>query len=181
MCFFLIFCGCYFMDHYSIFLLLCTWFIYNFSHNVLDSIPKLMREKSITRTVRAITVVELNVGSLGSFWYTTLYLEITPFGMLGSVQLSRRESALVGWAKGASIPCGSASKVRTEVQKLEAEPLELTAVTLYSYSLNGRRESEASMNSRGPSVQMNTSSSSWVPIGCLEETELRLRGKNRNT
>lgn len=50
-----------------------------------------MEEKSITSTVRAVTVVELNVGSLGSFWYTTLYLEITPFGMLGWVQLSRRE------------------------------------------------------------------------------------------
>lgn len=52
---------------------------------------KFMGEKSVTRTVRAVTVVELNVGSLGSFWYTTLYMVITPFGMLGWVQLSRRE------------------------------------------------------------------------------------------
>lgn len=79
------------MDHYSIVLLLCTWFIYNFLAQCIGQHTELMRKKGITRTVRAVTVVELNVGSLGSFWYTTLYLEITPFGMLGWVQLSRRE------------------------------------------------------------------------------------------
>lgn len=72
----------------SCFFALGTFLTY---HTVYGQNTKLMKEKSITSTVRAVTVVELNVGSLGSFWYTTLYLEITPFGMLGWVQLSRRE------------------------------------------------------------------------------------------
>lgn len=61
---------------------------------------------------------------------------------------------------GKPMPSGSASRVRTDAQELEAEPLELWAETLYSYSLNGKRASEASVKLRSSLVQMKTSSSS---------------------
>lgn len=62
---------------------------------------------------------------------------------------------------------GPASMVTAEAHWLRAEPRELWASTLYWYCLKGWSASLASMNSSGPLDQINTNSSSCVPIGRL--------------
>lgn len=109
-------------------------------------------EYAPANTQTDITHSENNIGSQTSPFLPSLYFI---------------SHSLVGVTIGGAMSSGPASMVTAEAHWLRAEPRELWACTLYWYSLKGWRASLASIKSSGPLDQINTNSSSCVPIGRL--------------